>query len=166
MNLPSVDLLAMIAAATGLGSHLLFFIHGEHHMSAPILGRLYLGFFIIIYLLELYVRHCPYPSAGKNTMIITGSYAAALFSSITVYRTCFHQLRSFPGPYGAKVSKLWHSWKARHSTNYLLLEELHKKYGTFVRTGWCNPYQNILVGHFETNTHQLRRSGGNYCFYT
>ena len=135
MLLFDVNLLAIIAAVTGLVSHLTYFIHGEHHMNAPILGRLYLGVFIMIYILELLVRDCSYSTAMKNASIVLGSYTIVLFGSITIYRIHFHQLRSFPGPYGAKLSKLWHSWKTRHSTNYLLLEELHQKYGTFVRTG-------------------------------
>lgn len=135
MLLLDVKLLAIVAAVTGLVSHLTYFIHGEHHMKAPILGRLYLGVFIMIYILELLFCHCSYSTAAKNASTVLGSYTIALFGSIVIYRTCFHQLRSFPGPYGAKLSKLWHSWKARYSTNHLLLEDLHQKYGAFVRTG-------------------------------
>ncbi|PVI04480.1 cytochrome P450 [Periconia macrospinosa] len=61
----------------------------------------------------------------------------SLFSSIGVYRVFFHKLRSFPGPYLARVSKLWHVWKCvkSRSRNHLILDDLYKQYGDFVRTG-------------------------------
>lgn len=63
------------------------------------------------------------------------SYVVGLFGSIGVYRTFFHRLRHFPGPRGAALSKLWQVWKCRDSNNHLILDDLYKRYGPFVRTG-------------------------------
>ncbi|KAK2745695.1 hypothetical protein FQN57_003592 [Myotisia sp. PD_48] len=49
----------------------------------------------------------------------------------------FHRLTiaGFRGPKIASVTKIWHMWKCRSSKNHLVLDELHQKYGDFVRTG-------------------------------
>lgn len=134
---PMLDVvgLAVAAAILGIVSHWTYYIRGEHHMNAPALGRLYLGTSLTIFVAELCLSGCTFIQAWKNVSIITGAYSSALFASMTVYRLLFHRLRSFPGPYSARVSKIWHSWQARYSTNHLLLEDLRKQYGTFVRTG-------------------------------
>ncbi|KAJ5291528.1 cytochrome P450 [Penicillium angulare] len=58
-----------------------------------------------------------------------------MLSSIIIYRLFFHRLRHFPGPRLGAASKLWSVYKCRDSRNHLFLDELNKKYGTFVRTG-------------------------------
>lgn len=65
-------------------------------------------------------------------------YAIALFGSIFIYRVFFHRLNNFPGPRLAKVSKLWNVVKASKSTNFRLMEDLHDRYGDFIRTGTKN----------------------------
>lgn len=67
--------------------------------------------------------------------VLALAYFTGLFSSMTVYRLYFHRLSSFTGPRLAAVTKLWHVWHVRDSTNYLLLGEVNKKYGSIVRTG-------------------------------
>ena len=104
-------------------------------MAAPLLSRLYLGISVALYLYELHGHPYGYYRAFKEALVINAAFILSLFTSITVYRTCFHRLRPFPGPFLARTSKLWHSWQVRYSTNHLLLEKLHKEYGTFVRTG-------------------------------
>ncbi|OOF94575.1 hypothetical protein ASPCADRAFT_26369, partial [Aspergillus carbonarius ITEM 5010] len=66
---------------------------------------------------------------------VTTGYLVSLLSSITIYRAFFHPLRHFPGPFGARISKLWHVWQVRDSKNYRVLDNLHTQYGDFVRTG-------------------------------
>ncbi|PSR83512.1 cytochrome P450 [Coniella lustricola] len=71
-----------------------------------------------------------------RTFVVVSSFSAGLFASILVYRLFFHRLRRFPGPFGAKVSKIWAfvGCLKRH-TSYLDVAELHDKYGDFVRVG-------------------------------
>lgn len=54
-----------------------------------------------------------------------------------IYRSFFHRLGRFPGPWGAKVSRLYSMWISKRSgLKYQVeLEKLHAEFGDFVRTG-------------------------------
>ncbi|KAJ6126977.1 hypothetical protein N7523_002589 [Penicillium sp. IBT 18751x] len=112
----------VVGAALGIAIHLNVFIHGEWHVRAPQIVLYHLAYFAFHFLLV------------KAYWIVPG-YIIGIFSSITIYRLCFHRLKHFPGPIWASISKIWHAWQARHRTNYLVLERLHNEYGDFVRTG-------------------------------
>lgn len=123
----------ILATALGLASHWTYFIHGEHHMQAPVYGSLFLASMPTLYLLELQENG---PSHALRTGLqLIAVYILALFTSMTVYRLFFHRLRHFNGPLGARISKIWHTWYVRHSRNHLVLDRLYREYGTFVRTG-------------------------------
>ncbi|KAK0736748.1 hypothetical protein B0T21DRAFT_269701, partial [Apiosordaria backusii] len=64
---------------------------------------------------------------------ISVSYLATLFTSIIVYRLFFHPLRHIPGPFIAKITKLYGPWTARNGQMHLEQTKLIKKYGNFVR---------------------------------
>lgn len=113
----------LIGAALGLAIHQGLFIHGEWHVEAPQIVAYHL---VYIAALSLMLTDAHW--------IVTG-YLLAMFSSIVIYRIFFHRLKNFPGPLWARITKLWHAWKARHRQNYLLLTKLHHEYGDFVRTG-------------------------------
>jgi tryprostatin B 6-hydroxylase len=72
---------------------------------------------------------------ARNSATIFTSYLASLFLSITVYRLAFHPLRRFPGPFPAKVTKLYGPWLARHRRLHEEFRSLHQKHGAFVRVG-------------------------------
>ncbi|KAF3389296.1 hypothetical protein F1880_003834 [Penicillium rolfsii] len=114
---------ALIGALSGLTMHHAVFIHGEWHVQAPDILIYHLTYFVIL-LMTFEHAYC---------MIV--GYLLALFSSVTIYRVYFHRLSHFPGPKWARVTKIWHAWKSRHRQNFLVLSELHRKYGEFVRTG-------------------------------
>lgn len=105
-------------------------------MLAPILVWIYLSISLALF----YTLHSCLPgydirSTFYSTIICVVSYCIGLFTSIVVYRTFFHRLRSFPGPRVAAITKLWHVWKCRRGQNYLVLEELRQMYGNIIRTG-------------------------------
>jgi Holliday junction resolvasome RuvABC ATP-dependent DNA helicase subunit len=52
-----------------------------------------------------------------------------------IYRVFFHRLRGYPGPFLAKLSQLWRVWRNLREENYLVLDELHRTYGEYVRVG-------------------------------
>ncbi|KAJ5905858.1 uncharacterized protein N7473_002774 [Penicillium subrubescens] len=114
---------ALIGALSGLVLHRAVFIHGEWHVRAPDILIYHLIYFVALVMVS---NHAYWMIFG---------YLTALFSSITIYRVYFHRLSHFPGPKWARVTKLWHAWKSRHRQNFLVLSELHRKYGDFVRTG-------------------------------
>lgn len=125
-----------IAAAGGILSHLLIFIRNEHHIRAPQIFRFFLLFSLFLFLGEarIWALSDPGPAARASALIVL-SYSASLFTSIAIYRIFFHQLRKFPGPIGARVSKFWHVGKLLSQPNFKVLDELHQQYGDFVRTG-------------------------------
>ncbi len=124
----------------GFASHILYFIRGEHHMNAPVLFYLYTALAVAAFFLELQTDAQTYRGAGQSTALHVCTYTVTLFTSITIYRVCFHRLHSFPGPFLARVSKFWHVYQARHSMNHQLILRLHKEYGPFVRTGTRNTH--------------------------
>ena len=126
---------AIIAGATGLFCHLLYFIRGEHHLEAPKILLLHISFGSVFYFMQLYLSEGCNSSAITATFVTMFAYLAGLFSSIVVYRVLFHRLRTFPGPFLARVTKLYHASQIRRSDNYLFLERLRLQYGDFVRTG-------------------------------
>lgn len=128
----SVALKGSIAAALGIASHQLYFIRGEHHLQAPRLAFLGIVIPIVIFVTEIGegIRQ-----ALLNSLWIVSAYNLGLFGSMTIYRSFFHPLRSFPGPPLAKVSKLWHVFNILDAKNHLLLDDLRNRYGDIVRTG-------------------------------
>lgn len=125
----------LFAGSAGLLSHWSFFIHGEHHLPAAMIFRTYLGLLFILFALYFGISRVSIRDALLATLFASVSYALALFSSMIVYRLVFHQLRQFPGPILAKISKLYHMWNIRSYDQYLFLDKLHRRYGDFVRTG-------------------------------
>lgn len=73
------------------------------------------------------------------------SFSAGLGASTALYRLFFHRLRNFPGPWGAKLSRFYTVGVIKKSgiRYHLKLEELHRKYGDFVRTGTGSIFLHI-----------------------
>ena len=122
----------------GFASHILYFIRGEHHMNASLIFYAYIIIAIAIFVSQLQTGDQCFRSAVQNSLLYISAYSLALFTSISIYRVCFHRLRSFPGPFLARFSKLWHVYHVRHSLNHQLIQRLHEEYGPFVRTGKGN----------------------------
>lgn len=127
--------LAALSAGLGAASHLTYFIHGEHHNSAPSLAVMTFAIPSLIFSVQLIYINDPVSQAAKTTTLMASSFFTALWSSMILYRLFFHRLKKFPGPFMAKVSKLYHMLLLGKSDNYLLLDRWHQKYGDFVRTG-------------------------------
>ncbi|KAL3476707.1 cytochrome P450 [Aspergillus californicus] len=103
-----------------------------------------LGLLLALYsaaLLLLYVTHAVAFSLGcfqvvGTTALASFSFNLGLTGSIVLYRAFFHRLRQFPGPWMAKVTKLSSTVRSLERTQYHLdLEDMHRQYGDFVRTG-------------------------------
>ena len=124
-----------LSGIAGITSHLGFFIKGEHHIQAPKIFR----FYLILAGLAFLIEACDEGKSVKTAVLAATSliscYGVALFGSMVTYRVFFHRLRKFHGPPLAKVSKFWNVVKASKSTNFRLMEDLHNRYGDFVRTG-------------------------------
>lgn len=124
-----------MAAASGVASHLCFFIRGEHHMRAPILLRVYAILFAALLYAEIAIKGEGIPQGTRNAVGVVFAYGVSLLTSILAYRRFCHRLRHFPGPAMASVTKLWQTFNTLDSQNHILLDDLHENYGDFVRTG-------------------------------
>ena len=127
----------ILAAATGVASHNCIFIHGEWHMQAPVLLRDFLFLAVAACIGEIYLGDGGPSRNILDALLVICTYAVGIFASIVAYRTLFHRLKNFPGPWCARVSKFWHAKECIRSSsqNHLVLDKLHSKYGDFVRTG-------------------------------
>ncbi|KAF2872237.1 cytochrome P450 [Massariosphaeria phaeospora] len=124
------------AGLCGILSHLLFFIRGEIFYSVPFIARVYFGSYVLLVSLEYGTFDMQLYHALTTASLIAAAYTSSLFASIIVYRCFFHRLKQFPGPPLAKLSKFYLVWHtARNLQQCLYLEELHKKYEDFIRTG-------------------------------
>ncbi|KAH9208989.1 cytochrome P450 [Leptodontidium sp. 2 PMI_412] len=132
LNLP---LLAAAAAATGILSHNLYFIHGEHHTSAVRLAQLSILAPTALTILLCRIGEYSISNATLITLTLLTSYLLSLWTSMLIYRAFFHRLRSFPGPPGAKLTKFWHVLQLGGFDNYKRLDRWHSTYGDYVRIG-------------------------------
>ena len=133
-----------LVGLAGIGTHLGFFIREEHHLHAPTIFRVYLSLATLLFILQARYSSGTVQEAGKITLYVMGVYNLTLFTSITIYRAFCHRLHKFPGPFMAKVTKLWNVIMAMDSTNFRLMDSLYHQYGDFVRTGTRSGHYGYL----------------------
>jgi len=124
----------LLACTLGVCIHHLVFIHGEWHLKVPQILFGHVLSFLALCVVFSSVRHdC---SAGFYSSLQVGAtYIFSLLLSMIIYRAYYHRIRAFPGPRLAAVTKLWHVWQCRNSTNFLVMQRMHEDYGEVVRTG-------------------------------
>lgn len=127
--------LAVVGLTIGILSHVGYFMRGEHH-------RLAYQFFLaavtfpVLSVASLVFLQTPILQSVKLTATFYYSYMTGLYGSIFVYRGFLHRLHSFPGPFWAKIWRLWFvSQVAARLDNFKVLDRLHQEYGTYVRVG-------------------------------
>ena len=124
---------AGVGAALGVLSHLCYFMHGEHHRDSMHILQISIALPSIAFLALTQI----YPAffAWKLVTIVFASFVGSLWTSMLVYRAFFHRLHSYPGPFMAKLTKMWHVSILTHFDSYKQLDKLHSKYGEYVRIG-------------------------------
>lgn len=128
-----MDVSCAVAAAVGLLSHWTYFIRG--HRSMDVVNIVTFHLLTLGLLLLKTTSSQGFYDGLLSFFAISGSYFAALYASIGVYRILLHPLRRFPGPFQVKVSKLYIAWISRNWKLHEYYLDMHQKYGDFVRVG-------------------------------
>lgn len=125
--------LAVSGFVIGVSSHLLYWIHG---LRAPQAARIFwshVAAFALTTALSVYTHGVV--NGIQDAGALNGSYLAGVYTSMGIYRVFFHRLSRFPGPFPAKLSKLYSTWTARRLDAHNDLMALHERYGDIVRSG-------------------------------
>lgn len=121
------------AGIVGLFAHAFYFIHWTTDTEALKMVVCHLMALSAVFPIEIIARGA---SGGTSAgFAVFGSYLGALFTSIIVYRVFFHRLRHFPGPFWARVSKVYGIYLARNWKMHEEHDKILKKYGDLVRIG-------------------------------
>ena len=76
--------------------------------------------------------------AACSTALIASTYFITLVSVTVAYRLSpWHPLASYPGPLISRISSLWITFVSFRGRRHLVIHDLHKRYGSFVRIGTC-----------------------------
>ena len=126
-----------VAACAGVLSHLVYFIHGEHHKHT--LQLIQIGSIAIPVYALIFFRlvHLNFGQAVQLAIVTHFTYLIALWTSMLIYRAFFHRLHRFPGPWYLKLSKFSAFVVLRKLDSFRKIHSWHQKYGNFVRTGLC-----------------------------
>ncbi|KAL6250930.1 hypothetical protein RBB50_001138 [Rhinocladiella similis] len=127
--------LTVAAALLGVISHANYFIRGEHHTTGwRILKLAALGSISVVAALVYFPKFSVRDAIG---VVLTGLslFSSGLFASMLMYRAFFHPLRHIPGPFNARLTKLWFGFNSASGKGYQKLKELHEIYGDVVRVG-------------------------------
>jgi hypothetical protein len=128
-----IEVVALTAAAIGVASHVLYWSRG---LKAPQSARIFYFHLIAFALVSAGAISSDGLVRGMlASWAVCGSYLVALFTSMTIYRVFFHRLSRFPGPFPARVSKMYSLWLARNGKTYQEIVDICDKYGDIVRTG-------------------------------
>jgi hypothetical protein len=125
-------LLPLVAGATGIATHLLFFNRGEHHMYAT--RYLILAFSTSVAALTHYAGQSVKESSNQSSSVL-GYFLRGLYGSLIIYRLFFNPLNKFPGPYLNRLSTFNLVLRLSNFDANKHFYELHQKYGKFVRIG-------------------------------
>jgi len=127
------------AFVAGVALHLLVFRVSEWDLWAKRLIIFFLAIdaaATIAALLWMPGPHFTVGAAVSEGTQLTALLILGLTVSMLVYRAFFHRLRSFPGPFAARLSN-WYitSLISKKLQQYVEVHQLHSKYGDFVRVG-------------------------------
>lgn len=122
--------------AAGVFLHLTVFRRGEWdaHSFTVLEVAAVLQAFLSLFAHEIFSE--PTVAAIQHALLWAAAAATGLYASMLVYRVSFHRLRRFPGPFAARLSQFYMTWRSfRRGQIYKDVRSLHEKYGDFVRVG-------------------------------
>lgn len=125
----------------GVSLHVFAFRHGEWDLVAHKLLITAAASPLVLFLGLLLPSELDLWSTLTKSLGLVVTCLLGTYLSMLVYRSAFHRLNHFPGPFLARLSNFYLARLALKSRQeYLELEKLHKKYGDVVRIGeWEDP---------------------------
>jgi hypothetical protein len=124
----------LTAFGAGIATHMLYFHRGEHHMY----GVRYLQAYTVLSVSAILILTKSYEQPLSTVLILIGPmFLSGLVISLLAYRLFISPLSAFPGPNISRISNLWLSFGVvgKSSHLHIRIQELHAKYGDFVRIG-------------------------------
>lgn len=135
----------LIAFVAGLALHILIFSRGEWdgHARDIVAGSVLLnvGVAAVLHATSL-ADHWRTSFRASTTLELTA--IAGLFTSMLLYRTFFHVLCKYPGPFAARLSNLHILNLSRRFRLYKELHQLHMQYGDIVRLGKASSTVDVM----------------------
>lgn len=134
--LSSIALLGLTSAFLGVTSHLAYFIHAKHlFYHSTFIFFCFLLAPITSFLVLIKIADYSFREALSIVGVTWWSFTGVLWLSMGIYRAFFHRLGEYPGPFLARLTQLWRVGRNIRGENYLVMDELHRKYGEYVRVG-------------------------------
>ncbi|KAM0075253.1 hypothetical protein ACKRZS_012707 [Fusarium odoratissimum] len=129
-----------VSFASGCLLHILFYRKGEWDLLALRIFQAYATLPIIVIgllrLAEFKGWHHGTNLSAVSVLLLEGVHILGLLTSILCYRMIFHPLNKFPGPLRARISNFYPTYLTTKNAHlYEEVEQLHQKYGDFVRLG-------------------------------
>ncbi|KAG5984829.1 hypothetical protein E4U55_003047 [Claviceps digitariae] len=146
------------AFVLGILLHIFLFNRGEWDLHTMQIIRRFVGLYVALAVTLVvgpqFLQYLPSPDSSSLVSSVSflaswsgwfrfvfasclaGLVLVGLFSSILVYRACFHRLNCFPGPFAARLSNFYVTrLSARKLQLYREIQDLHRAYGDYVRVG-------------------------------
>ena len=126
------------AAAVGTLLHQFFRTVEADRYPLSILGSVIASHWAVAYGLQsTSEQYASFWASHGLAFLIVSIVVVSLWANILIYRAFFHPLNNFPGPFGAKLTKLWSLKQVVGSDIkwYRVVSELHKQHGDYVRIG-------------------------------
>ncbi|KAK3658710.1 hypothetical protein LTR56_001581 [Elasticomyces elasticus] len=127
--------ISIASAAIGVASHVLYFNRFECHMHGVLYMQSLLASWVASTLYLTQWMHWPITEALAATSTAVGCFLGGVYGSLLFYRLFLNPLNRFPGPWSARLSSFFLTFRLGNLDAYLQLQALHRKYGSIVRIG-------------------------------
>ena len=81
--------------------------------------------------------HCIENRSGFSVLYLLFYLTVIYIIYIAIYNLYFHPLQSFPGPFFARLTDVYHTYLLSTRKAHLKQYELHKRYGLFREAEKC-----------------------------
>ncbi|KAK5736331.1 hypothetical protein LTR17_007495 [Elasticomyces elasticus] len=127
--------ISIASAALGVASHVLYFNRFECHMHGVLYMQSLLASWAASTLYLTQWMRWPINEALVATSTVLGCFLGGAYASLLIYRIFLNPLNRFPGPWTARLSSFFLTFRLGNLDAYLQLQALHRRYGKIVRIG-------------------------------